>query len=99
MNPAISKINEKDLKGRDARLFQEWKDLDALCEKRKRESANPFKPSLSYIIRRKTPTGLPTEYEILYRCKSIIGVEDEEKPRKPIFGDLHKNGLANLEHI
>ena len=36
MNPAISKINEKDLKGRDARLFQEWKDLDALCEKRKR---------------------------------------------------------------
>lgn len=90
MNPAISKINEKDLKGRDARLFQEWKDLDALCEKRKRESANPFKPSLSYIIRRKTPTGLPTEYEILYRCKSIIGVEGEEKPRKPIFGDLHR---------
>ena len=75
MNPAISKIDEKKLKGRDARLFLEWKELDALCEKRKRESANPFKPSLSYIIRRKTPTGLPTEYEILYRCKSIIGVE------------------------
>lgn len=90
MNPAISKIDEKKLKGRDARLFLEWKELDALCEKRKRESANPFKPSLSYIIRRKTPTGLPTEYEILYRCKSIIGVEGEEKPRKPIFGDLHK---------
>lgn len=94
MNPAISKINEKDLKGRDARLFLEWKDLDALCEKRKRESANPFKPSLSYIIRRKTPTGLPTEYEILYRCKSIIGVEGEEKPRKPIFGDLHRMSVV-----
>ena len=94
MNPAISKINEKDLKGRDARLFLEWKELDALCEKRKRESANPFKPSLSYIIRRKTPTGLPTEYEILYRCKSIIGVEGEEKPRKPIFGDLHKMSVV-----
>ena len=94
MNPAISKINEKDLKGRDARLFLEWKELDALCEKRKRESANPFKPSLSYIIRRKTPTGLPTEYEILYRCKSIIGVEGEEKPRKPIFGDLHRMSVV-----
>jgi len=54
MNPAISKINEKDLKGRDARLFQEWKDLDALCEKRKRESANPFKPSLSYYSQKDT---------------------------------------------
>ncbi|MBR0525011.1 MAG: hypothetical protein IJK09_08705 [Prevotella sp.] len=94
MNPAISKIDPQKLKGRDARLFLEWKELDALCEKRKRESANPFKPSLSYIIRRKTPTGLPTEYEILYRCKSIIGVEGEEKPRKPIFGDLHKMSVV-----
>ena len=49
---------------------------------------------MSYIIRRKTPTGLPTEYEILYRCKSIIGVEGEEKPRKPIFGDLHKMSVV-----
>ena len=94
MNPAISKIDPQKLKGRDARLYLEWKDLDALCEKRKRESVNPFKPSLSYIIRRKTPTGLPTEYEILYRCKSIIGVEGEEKPRKPIFGDLHKMSVV-----
>ncbi len=94
MNPAISKFNEKEMKGRDARLLQEWKELDALCSKRKRESPNPFKPSLSYIIRRKTATGLPTEFEIWYRCKSIIGVEGDQPPRKPIFGDLHKMSVV-----
>ena len=30
MNPAISKIDPQKLKGRDARLYLEWKDLDAL---------------------------------------------------------------------
>ena len=28
MNPAINNFNLKELKGRDARLFQEWKELD-----------------------------------------------------------------------
>ena len=94
MNPAIQKFEEMQLKGRDARLLQEWKELDALCTKRKKESPNPFKPSLSYIIRKKNATGLPTEYEIWYRCKSIVGVEGEEKPRKPIFGNLHKMSIV-----
>ena len=53
MNPAINNFNLKELKGRDARLFQEWKELDSLCDKRRRESANPRQPSLSYIIPRK----------------------------------------------
>ncbi len=94
MNPAIQKFEEMQLKGRDARLLQEWKELDALCTKRKKESPNPFKPSLSYIIRKKNATGLPTEFEIWYRCKSIVGVEGEEKPRKPIFGSLHKMSVV-----
>jgi len=94
MNPAIQKFEGMELKGRDARLLQEWKELDALCSKRKKESPNPFKPTLSYIIRRKTPTGLPTEFEVWYRCKSIVGVEGEEKPRKPIFGNLHKMSIV-----
>ena len=85
MNPAINNFNLKELKGRDARLFQEWKELDAVCSKRKENSPNPFKPSLSYIIRRKNAMGLPTEFEIWYRCKSIVGVEDTQPPRKPIF--------------
>ena len=94
MNPTINNFNLKELKGRDARLFQEWKELDALCEKRKKQGPNPFKPSLSYIIRRKNAVGLPTEFEIWYRCKSIVGVEDTEPPRKPIFGNLHKMSIV-----
>ena len=94
MNPAINNFNLKELKGRDARLVQEWKELDSLCDKRRRESANPRQPSLSYIIRRKNAMGLPTEFEIWYRVKSIIGVEDTEPPRKPIFGNLHKMSVV-----
>ena len=94
MNPAINNFNLKELKGRDARLFQEWKELDSLCSKRKAEGPNPMKPSLSYIIRRKNAVGLPTEFEIWYRCKSIVGVEDTEPPRKPIFGYLHKMSVV-----
>lgn len=94
MNPAINNFNLKELKGRDARLFQEWKELDAVCSKRKENSPNPFKPSLSYIIRRKNAIGLPTEFEIWYRCKSIVGVEDTPAPRKPIFGYLHKMSIV-----
>ena len=94
MNPAINNCNLKELKGRDARLFQEWKELDSLCSKRKADSPNPLKPSLSYIIRRKNAVGLPTEFEIWYRCKSIVGVEDTQPPRKPIFGNLHKMSVV-----
>jgi hypothetical protein len=94
MNPAILKFNIKELKGRDARLFQEWRELDSLCSKRKQSSPNPLKPTLSYIIRRKNAIGLPTEFEILYRCKSIVGVEETEPPRKPIFGYLHKMSIV-----
>jgi ubiquitin-protein ligase len=94
LNPAINSFDQKELKGRDARLLQEWRDLDALCDKRRKKSANPLKPSLSYIIRRKNVVGLPTEYEIWYRVKSIIGVEDTPPPRKPIFGELHKMSIV-----
>ena len=94
MNPAINRFNEQELSGRDARLLQEWKELDAVCSKRRATSPDIRKPSLSYIIRRKNATGLPTEYEIWYRVKSIVGVEDTEPPRKPIFGNLHKMSVV-----
>ena len=94
MNDSISNFNRKELSGRDARLWKEWKDLDALCEKRKAASTNPRQPSISYIIRRKNVIGLPTEYEIWYRVKSIIGVEDTPVPRKPIYGNLHKMSIV-----
>lgn len=93
MNDLINKFNQKELSGRDARLLQEWRELDALCAKRKQTSPNPRKPSISYIIRKKNIIGLPTEYEIWYRCKSIVGVKDTPIPREPIFGNLHKMSI------
>lgn len=94
MNDAINNFNQKELSGRDARLWKEWKELDTLCAKRKASAENPRKPSLSYIIRRRNVMGLPIEYEILYRVKSIIGVKDSPVPREPIFGYLHKMSIV-----
>lgn len=94
MNDLINNFNQKELSGRDARLLQEWQQLDSLCSKRKAASPNPRKPSLSYIIRKKNIMGLPTEYEIWYRCKSIVGVKDTSIPREPIFGYLHKMSIV-----
>ncbi len=94
MNGAINNYNQKELSGRDARLWKEWKELDTLCAKRKAASTNPRQPSLSYIIRRKNAMGLPTEYEILYRVKSIVGVKGKTIPREPVFGYLHKMSIV-----
>lgn len=90
MKDIISNFNLKELPGRDARLLIEWQGVDSLCEHRKAESNNLHKSSISYIIRRKNVLGLPTEYEIWYRCKSIVGVKGTSVPREPIFGFLHK---------
>lgn len=94
MNDLINKFNQKELSGRDARLLQEWRELDHLCQKRKAASQNPRLPSLSYVIRKKNFMGLPTEYEIWYRCKTIIGVQDTGIPREPVFGYLHKMSIV-----
>ena len=94
VNEAINNFNQKELSGRDARLWKEWKDLDSLCAKRKAQAENPRTPSISYIIRRKNVMGLPTEYEIWYRVKSIVGVKEGSVPREPIFGNLHKMSIV-----
>lgn len=94
MNEAINKFNQKELSGRDARLWKEWKELDSLCAKRKATAENPRRPSIAYIIRRKNVMGLPTEYEIWYRVKSIVGVKEGSIPREPVFGYLHKMSIV-----
>ena len=94
MNDTINNHNQKELSGRDARLWKERKELDTLCAKRKAAGPNPRQPSLSYIVRRKNVMGLPTEYEIWYRCKSIVGVKGDTVPREPIFGYLHKMSIV-----
>ncbi len=93
MNELIKRFNLKELSGRDARLLVEWQGLDDLCMRRKAQGGDPLKPSISYIIRRKNFLGLPTEYEIWYRCKSIVGVASGQVPREPIFGYLHKMSI------
>lgn len=94
MDDLITNFNLKELSGRDQRLLAEWQGLDTLCRKRKNAGKDPRKPSISYIIRRKNVIGLPTEYEIWYRCKSIVGVKDTGVPREPIFGYLHKMSIV-----
>lgn len=94
MNTTINNYNQKELSGRNARLWKEWKELDMLCSKRKAVASNPRQPSLSYIIRRKNVLGLPTEYEIWYRVKSIVGVKGDTIPREPVFGYLHKMSIV-----
>lgn len=94
MNDIINSFEPKRLQPRDARLWVEWKGLDELCSKRKAQSSNPQEPSISYIIRKRNAIGLPTEYEIWYRVRSIVGVEDTPPPRKPKFGNLHKMNIV-----
>ena len=93
MNDLLNNFNQKELSGRNARLWQEWKEIDALCCKRKAASDSNG-PSISYIIRKKNAMGLPVEYEIWYRVKSIIGVKDTPAPREPIYGNLHKMSIV-----
>lgn len=94
MNEAIERFSLKELSGRDARLLLEWQEVDALCERRRAMSQDPRKASIAYIIRRKNAIGLPTEYEIWYRCKSIVGVRGKVPPREPVFGYLHKMSIV-----
>lgn len=93
MNEILEMYEQDGLSGRDARLLKEWKELDALCAKRRAISADPRRPTISYIVRRRNVLGLPTEYEIWYRCKSIVGIREDMLPREPIFGYLHKMSI------
>ena len=67
---------------RDTRLLNEWKVLDEAC------SASD---EIAYAVRKVNASGLPVAYEIAFRIKSIVGVEDadEQGLQKPVFGDEH----------
>ncbi len=76
----FEKYDQKELSGRDNRLLLEWKELDHFCSRRKH---------INYIVRKINPMDLPIEYEIHYKLTSIVGVENTQPPRKPVFDDLH----------
>ena len=59
MNDTINNFNQKELSGRDARLWKEWKELDTLCAKRK-ASPVPREPIFGYL--HKMSIVLPNNY-------------------------------------
>jgi len=68
--------------GRDTRLYNEWKMIDA-------EYAS--NDAVFYNISKRSPSGMPLAYEITFLIKSITGVEDpgSQGLQKPVFGDKH----------
>ena len=79
--------NGKALSGRDRRLLYEWQQLD------KRLQGHP---EISYTVKQCNAQGLPTDYRISYRLRSICGVEaveqleDPEVDNPPLFADCFR---------
>jgi hypothetical protein len=63
-------------------LLNEWDKIDAYCQ---------HENEISYIIRRRNPSGIPLAYDIIYKINSITGVEDKDENglQKPVFGKQH----------
>jgi hypothetical protein len=85
------------LSPRGKKLLKEWKKIDHLCQN---------SDKITYIIRKRNNEGLPVEYEIIYKVRSVIGVEgpsyedtgseedhENREPRKPIYGDEHRMSI------
>ena len=64
----------RQLTGRSRRLLHEWRELDRALEHRDR---------IEYSITKRNAQGLPTEYLITYRIRSICGVERVERLNEP----------------
>ncbi|MEZ5083015.1 MAG: hypothetical protein R2750_06160 [Bacteroidales bacterium] len=69
------------------KLLKEWKKIDNLSFNNE---------VITYIIRNRNREGLPVEYEIIFRLRSIVGVEegiiDEsgQTKRPPVYGNEHR---------
>ena len=68
--------------GRETRLFNEWKAIDAEYSS---------SDEISYVVSKRNPSGIPVAYEITFLIKSITGVSnaDEQGFQKPVFGEKH----------
>jgi hypothetical protein len=78
----IDYYKDKVKPGRETRLYNEWRMIDA-------EFAS--NNEVCYSITKHSPSGLPLVYLITFHIKSIIGVEepDVQGLQKPVFGDTH----------
>ena len=79
---SIEFYKDKVMPGRETRLYNEWKLIDA------EYSSHDM---ISYSISKRSPSGMPLAYEITFRIKSIIGVKepDGQGLQKPVFGNNH----------
>ena len=68
--------------GRETRLYNEWKQLDEACA---------GSDEISYTVSKTNASGLPVAYQIVFRIKSITGVEepDSQGLQRPVYGDCH----------
>lgn len=76
ISPCISPsdVDADSLKGRNRRLFHEWKRLDERVARRK---------DIGYRVTQLNPSGMPVQYEVSYHIRSICGVEQVEKLNEP----------------
>lgn len=72
--PHPTEINADTLKGRNRRLFHEWKQLDERISRRN---------DISYRVTRLNTSGLPVQYEVSYQIRSICGVKEMDKLNEP----------------
>ena len=70
--PVVS--DERELTGRNRRLYREWKRLDERIANRK---------DIDYAITRLNRKGMPVQYQITYLIRSICGVENAERLDEP----------------
>lgn len=76
----IDNYRDKKYKGRDARLFREWESIEKLTENNE---------EIFCVVRKRNPSGLPTEYEVGYNIRSFCGVSepDEQGLQKPLYAN------------
>ena len=79
---AIERYRSTVKPGRDTRLLNEWERLDEACA-----ASN----EITYSVCKTNASGLPVNYEVIFRIKSITGVEEADAHglQKPVFGDKH----------
>ncbi|MEZ5198046.1 MAG: hypothetical protein R2764_17155 [Bacteroidales bacterium] len=86
-------FNKTNLSAQGKKLLKEWKKIDTLSNNSE---------VITYIIRKRNRENLPVEYEIIYKLRSIVGIEENGEQgkspgdgsdivyHKPIYGNEHR---------
>lgn len=76
----IDDFRNKKFKGREARLFREWDSIEKLIA---------CSNDIFCVVRKRTPSGLPIQYEVGYNIRSFCGVSQPDAHGfcSPLFAD------------